>query len=131
MLHVQSINIVVPIIEATNLEDISTINNDESWVQFANRNVWQLLPRIIIDLKAPAVMISNWNRPHSHIQHKVRGTARDYNFLPTDASTVCKFSFRHTFLFTNITRVVCQFKVLVRDTSILKVAATKNVDKRL
>lgn len=59
VLHVESVNIEVKIIKATDLKHKATVNDNQSRMQFANWDIWQSRPRLFEEVKAIAVSVTD------------------------------------------------------------------------
>ena len=81
VLEVQPVDIKVKIVEASNLEYESTVDDDQSRVHLAYGHIRQALPFILVDVEAVAVVLSYRHRPHAHIHHHLTCPRGHHDFL--------------------------------------------------
>ena len=130
LLHVQSVNLEVEIVEPSNLEHEATVDNDERRMQFANWHVGQRLPSTIEDVVAEAVLLADGHRPETHVQHQVGNATRDHDFVAAKDRSVREFLLWQLWPLRDEARVQSYLQVLVRDGSLLEIAAPQTIHVR-
>ena len=71
MLHVESVDIKIKVIKSANMEHEATIHNNQSWMQFTDRQIRQPFILFLVHVKAIAILASQRHHAQSHLRHHV------------------------------------------------------------
>ena len=93
-MHVQLINVVIVVVEATDLKDESIVDSDKSWVKLSDRHIWQALVFFSTKVVSVTITVSDRHTSHTHICLKARHTRSYDNFGSTNSDGVSKFGHR-------------------------------------
>ena len=108
MSHVQSVDVKVYVIEAANLENVSTSEGNQGGMKFSYWNVWQVSPLVLVKVKAIALIIAKGHASHAHIEHQVRDSTCNDNLVAARYGSVSKFTKRHVWSFNHISCILLQ-----------------------
>ena len=130
LLHVQSVNLEVEIVEPPDLEYEATVDDDQRRMQFTDGYIRQLFPRAIEDVVAVAVLLADRHRPQTHVQHQVRNATSDHDLVAAKNCSMRELLLGQLWPLRDKSRVQSYLQVLVRDGPVLEIYTPETVHVR-